>query len=245
MIANRVLTRSLCKSHVLLWIAVGMALARLVSFVMQMSPRPDEAHTPTRPSPSSAGPTIPCRVERSSQSDHRTGGIPKMTRVAMELGASLLTAARRWVFGRDPELQRLEREGLAEGAWKDVGDALRQATSGLSDQPSRGRSSGRIIRLSIIRLSIIGIQSPGHDIEPVRDGMMRRRRITRGVRAGYCWWSSPGNGNLGNPTHLHARLRFQPRFGQCRLPGTCPLHDSRLHRLWETDRSGLLPWFLC
>ena len=51
-----------------------------------------------------------------------------MTRIAMEVGVSLLITARRWIFQRDAELQRLESEGLVEGAWRDVGDALRQAT---------------------------------------------------------------------------------------------------------------------
>ena len=51
-----------------------------------------------------------------------------MTRLAMETGVSMLIAARRWIFRRNAELQRLEKEGLTEGAWKDVGDALHQAT---------------------------------------------------------------------------------------------------------------------
>lgn len=52
-----------------------------------------------------------------------------MTRIATEVGISLLISARQWIFRCDDELHRLEREGLVEGAWKDVGDALRQATS--------------------------------------------------------------------------------------------------------------------
>lgn len=52
-----------------------------------------------------------------------------MTRIAAQVGTALLITARHWIFQRNGHLHRLEREGLVEGAWKDVGDALRQATS--------------------------------------------------------------------------------------------------------------------